>query len=188
MSRRLAALGLVAGVLAMGCGAPQGSRDYAAGVCGEIATWVEAVNSSLRRLSQGVKDRTTVEQEMDAVVRHLDDVESATEGSIAGLRRVSTSGVEGAEALTDRLVTLLERTLSVARSVRENVRRIDDQGLQAFREDVGPLLGRRVGGAIRQVLAAPTDPAAGEIADGFREEPGCQDVLSPAEQDTGPNA
>ena len=188
MTRRLTALGLVVGVLTLGCGASQGTRDYAAAVCGEIDAWVEAVNSSLRELSQGVKDRDSVAQEREAVVQHLDDVEIATEGSISRLRRVPTSGVEGADALTVRLVGLLEHTVSVTRSVRQDVRAIDDQGLQAFREAVGPLLGRRVGGAIRRVLSAPTDPAARDIADGFRDEPGCQDVLSPGQQETGPHA
>jgi uncharacterized protein YggL (DUF469 family) len=167
---------------AAGCGASEQSREFASTVCGEIDAWVDAVNSSLDVLSGSVSERTTVEQELQAVGRHLDDVDAATEELMAAIQDVSTSEVDGAEALSARLLTLLERTDEVTEEVRQEVRGLEDQGLKEFRETVGPLLGQRIGGSVRQLLAAPTDPSAGEIAESFREEPACDGVLSPADQ------
>lgn len=184
MRRRAVALIAAVGLAAAGCGASAQSRDYAAAVCSEIAAWVDAVNSSLGELGENVSERTTVQQEVDAVGRHLDDVEAATAELIASLQDVSTAEVEGAEALSARLVVLLEETRAVTEEIRQKVQALEDQGLPEFRRKVGPLLGRRIGGLVRRLLAAPTDPSAEEIAESFQEEPSCDDVLSPAEQDT----
>jgi uncharacterized protein YggL (DUF469 family) len=184
--RRAAALIAAVGLAAAGCGASGQSRDYAAAVCSEMAAWVDTVNSSLAELGETVSERTTVRQEVEAVGRHLDDVEAATAELIASLQDVPTAEVEGAEALSTRLVVLLEKTQAVTEEIRRKVQGLEDQGLSEFRQTVGPLLGRRIGGLVRQLIAAPTDPAAGEVAEGFQEEPSCDEVLSPAEQDTGP--
>jgi hypothetical protein len=186
VSRRAVALIVAVGLAAAGCGASAQSRDYAAAVCSDIAAWVDAVNSSLGELGDNAPERTTMRQEIEAVGRHLDDVEAATTELIASLQDVSTAEVEGAEAVSDRLVVLLEETRAVTEEIRRKVRGLEGQGLPEFRQEVGPLLGRRIGGLVRGVLAAPTDPSAGEIAESFQEEPSCDDVLSPAEQDTDP--
>jgi len=184
--RRAAALIAAVGLAAAGCGASAQSRDHAAAVCSEIAAWVDTVNSSLGELGDNVSERTTVQQEVEAVGRHLDDVEAATAELIASLQDVPTAEVEGAEALSTRLVELLEETRAVMDEIRRKVQGLEDQGLAEFRQKVGPLLGRRIGGLVRQLIAAPTDPAAGEIAESFREEPSCDEVLSPVQQDTTP--
>jgi hypothetical protein len=184
VSRRLVAVILVAGSVAAACGAP--ARDYPAAVCGEMDEWVEEVNASLDELSGGVEDRTTVPEETDAVIDHLDDVDAATVQAIEDLRDVASSDVGGADAFTDRLAALLQRVLYVASSIRDELETTADEGLEAFRDRIGGLLGRRLGGAIREVLAAPTDPASGDLADAFQEEPSCEDVLTPGEQETAP--
>jgi hypothetical protein len=184
--RRAAALIAAVGLAAAGCGPSAQSRDYAAGVCSEIAAWVDTVNSSLAELGETVSERTTVQQEVDAVGRHLDDVEAATAELIASLQDVPTAEVEGAEALSARLVALLEETRTVTEEIRQEVQGLEDQGLAEFRQKVGPLLGRRIGVLVRRLLAAPTDPSAGEIAEGFQEEPSCDEVLSPVQEDTDP--
>ena len=186
MRRPAAALIAAVGLAAAACGASAQSRDYAAGVCSEIAAWVDTVNSSLAELGENVSERTTVQQEVEAVGRHLDDVEAATAELIAGLQDVPTAEVEGAEALSARLVALLEETRTVTEEIRQEVQGLEDQGLAEFRQKVGPLLGRRIGVLVRRLLAAPTDPSAGEIAEGFQEEPSCDEVLSPVQQDTDP--
>jgi hypothetical protein len=184
--RRAAALIAAVGLAAAGCGPSAQSRDYAAGVCSEIAAWVDTVNSSLAELGETVSERTTVQQEVDAVGRHLDDVEAATAELIASLQDFPTAEVEGAEALSARLVALLEETRTVTEEIRQEVQGLEDQGLAEFRQKVGPLLGRRIGVLVRRLLAAPTDPSAGEIAEGFQEEPSCDEVLSPVQEDTDP--
>jgi hypothetical protein len=184
--RRAAALIAAVGLASAGCGPSAQGRDYAAAVCSEIAAWVDTVNSSLAELGENVPERTTVRQEVEAVGRHLDDVETATAELIASLQDVPTAEVEGAEALSARLTVLLEETRAVTEEIRREVQELEGQGLPEFRQEVGPLLGRRIGGSVRRLLAAPTDPSAGEIAESFQEEPSCDDVLSPAEQDTDP--
>jgi hypothetical protein len=182
--RRATALIAAAGLAAAGCGPSAQDRDYAAAVCSEIAAWVDTVNSSLGELGENVSERTTVRQEVEAVGRHLDDVESATAELIASLQDVPTAEVEGAEALSARLTVLLEETRAVTEEIRREVQELEGQGLPEFRQEVGPLLGRRIGGSVRRLLAAPTDASAGAIAETFQEEPSCDDVLSPVEQDT----
>ena len=183
MRRRAVALLAAAGLAAAGCGTSGASRDYAASVCSEIDAWVDEVNASLSELRDTVSERTTVQQETEAVGRHLDDVDAATEELIAGLQDVPTTNVEGAEGLSARLVDLLEETRTVTEEVRRKVQGLEDQGLAEFRQKVAPLLGRRIGGLVRQLIAAPTDPAAGELAGSFREEPSCDAVLTPGEED-----
>jgi uncharacterized protein YggL (DUF469 family) len=182
----VATVAVMVALAAAGCGSSEQSREYASTVCGEIDAWVDTVNSSLDVLSGSVAERTTVEQEVQAVGRHLDDVDAATEELIADIQDVSTSEVDGAEALSARLLNLLEQTQAVTEEVRQKVRGLQDQGLQQFRATAGPLLGQRIGGSVREVLAAPTAPSAGDIAESFREEPACDDVLTPAAQDTDP--
>jgi hypothetical protein len=165
-------------LLLSACGGDAGSGEYAAEVCGQIEGWVDAINSSLRKLEEGVKGRATVGEEQRAVGRHLDDVEEATDRLIENLRAEPTAGVDGGDALSSRLVQAAERVQGAARDVRRKADALAEQGVEAFREGVSSLLDSRIGVNVRRLLATPAE-AAEPLAEEFEEAEACQGLVGP---------
>jgi hypothetical protein len=161
--------------LSAACGPPAGS-DYAATVCSEVDRWVRSVNESLDELREGTADRDEAGEERRAFLVHLDDVEAATERVAEELREAGVPDVPGGDAFADRLIVLADRVRQAVDEVRAQV---DDlpEDLEGFRSEAGALLGRRLGGAIRELLSSLTPSPAGDLADAFREEPACRGVV-----------
>jgi hypothetical protein len=166
--------------LLVGCGSSTGS-SYAARVCGDLDRWVTTVNDSLGRLRDGLDERSTTDQERRAVLEHLDDVDAATEELASAVRRAGDAPGEGSFA--GRLQDGIDGVLATADEVRAEVRELPDD-LEEFRAGAAPLLGARLGGAIRGVLRTLTPEEAGELGDAFAEAEECTGVLpeeAPAE-------
>jgi hypothetical protein len=123
-----------------------------------------------------VEGRTPLADERRAFLNHLEEVEAATEAIAPDLREAGVPDVTGGREFADRLVVLADR---VGQAVDEVRARVDDlpSNLRRFWTEAGALLGERLGGAIRELLGSLAPSSAGELADAFREEPACRDVV-----------
>jgi hypothetical protein len=159
--------------LLVGCGPPAGS-SYATRVCRDLDRWVTTVNESLGRLRDTIDERSTADQERRAVLAHLDDVDAATEELAGAARRAGPA--PGAPSFAEQLRDRIEGVLVTADEIRAQLRDLPDD-LEGFRSGAAPLLGTRLGGAIRRVLQTPAGDAAGDLRDAFSDAEACRDVI-----------
>jgi hypothetical protein len=154
------------------------ATEYATGVCGAIAGWVD----DIQRLNQDLQtnlDPTSIDALKDAMVGFLEDVTAATESVIDEVEAVGIPDVEDGQTAADAVLSALRDSQAVFADARDRVQGLSTADPAAFGEELQTLGAdlqssmSGIGGELDQFASPELDEASKDI-------PECQEVAAAA--------
>ena len=184
MRRKFSAVLLPMAVLVTGACSGGGGGDtvsateYATGVCGAVAGWVDDIQA-LNEDLQASLDPSDFEALKDAMVGFLDDVVTATDSAIDEVETVGVPDVEDGEAAAEAVLTALRDSRAIFEDARDRVEGLSTADPAAFGEELQTLgtdlqtSMSEIGGELDQFASPELDEAAQDV-------PECDEVASAA--------
>jgi hypothetical protein len=192
MGKRMATLMIPLGMLVLGaCSGDDGggtdgevdtdtvsATEYATGVCGAIAGWVDDIQGLNQDLQTNL-DPSSIEALKDAMVGFLEDVTTATDSVIDEVEAVGIPDVEDGEAAADAVLSALRDSLAVFEDARDRVQGLSTDDPAAFAEEL-QTLGTDIGTSMSGIGGELDQFASPELDEVAKDIPECQEVAAAA--------
>jgi hypothetical protein len=114
------------------------ATEYATGVCGAIAGWVEDIAVLNEELTSDL-DPTSIDSLKTAMVGFLDDVITATDSVIGEVETVGVPDVDDGEATAETVLTALRDSRNVFADARDRVDGLATDDPAGFTEELQTL-------------------------------------------------
>ena len=182
--RKLQAMLLPMAVLVTGACSGDGGADtvsateYATGVCGAVAGWVDDIQALNEEL-QGSLDPSDIDALKDVMVVFLDDVVTATDSAIVEVEAVGVPDVDDGEAAADAVLTALRDSRVIFENARDRVDGLSTADPAVFGEELQTLgtdlqtSMSEIGGELDRFASPELDEAAQDV-------PACDEVATAA--------
>jgi len=189
MRNKLATLVVPLGMLVMGaCSSGDGGTDgevetvsateYATGVCGAIAGWVDDIQG-LNQDLQANLDPTSLDSLKDAMVGFLEDVTAATDSVIDEVEAVGIPDVEDGQAAADAVLSALRDSRDVFADAHDRVEGLSTADPAAFGEEL-QTLGTDLQSSMSGIGGELDQFASPELDEVSKDIPECQEVAAAA--------
>ena len=192
MRKRMAALVIPLGMLVLGaCSGDdetgtdgEGETDtvsateYATGVCGAIAGWVEDIQG-LNQDLQANLDPTSIDALKDAMVGFLEDVTAATDAVIEEVEAAGIPDVEDGQAAADAVLSALSDSRDVFQDAHDRVEGLSTDDPAAFGEEL-QTLGTDLQSSMSGIGSELDQFASPELDEASKDIPECQEVAAAA--------
>jgi hypothetical protein len=190
MRRKLLALVVPLGMLVMGaCSGGDGggtdgeaetvsATDYATGVCGAIAGWVDDIQG-LNQDLQANLDPTSADSLKDSMVGFLEDVTTATESVIDEVEGVGIPDVDDGEAAAETVLAALRNSRDVFADARDRVEGLSTEDPTAFAQEL-QTLGTDIQSSMSGIGSELDQFASPELDEVSQDIPECQEVAAAA--------
>jgi len=146
------------------------ATEYATGVCGAVAGWVDDIQA-LNEDLQSSLDPNDIDALKDVMVDFLDDVVTATDSAISEVEAVGVPDVEDGEAAADAVLTALRDSKAVFEDARDRVDGLSTADPAAFGEELQTLgtdlqtSMSGIGGELDRFASPELDEAANDVAE-----------------------
>jgi len=193
MRRKLATVVVSLGMLAMGaCSGEDGGTDggdvetdtvsateYATGMCGAIAGWIEDIQGLNADLQTTVDPEAGLDSLKDAMVGFLGDVTDATDAVIDEVEAAGVPDVEGGQATADTVLAALRDSRAVFVDARDRVQGLSTADPAAFAAEL-ETLGADIQTSMSGIGSELDQFDASELEEASQDVPECQEVASAA--------
>jgi hypothetical protein len=154
------------------------AEEYATGVCGAIASWVDEIQG-LNEDLQANLDPTSIDSLKDAMVGFLEDVIVSTDTVIAEVEDVGVPDVEEGNAAAQHLLTGLRDSRAVFEDAHARVEALSTDDPAAFGEEL-----QTVGTDIQTSMSTIGEDLGGfespELDEASEDVPECEEVADAA--------
>ena len=191
MRKRLAVMVIPLGMLLMGaCAGDDGGTDgevetdtvsateYATGVCGAIAGWVDDIQGLNQDLAANL-DPSSIDALKETMVGFLDDVTGATDDVIDEVEAAGIPDVDDGEAAAEAVLSALRDSRAVFEDARDRVQGLSTADPDAFAQEL-QTLGTDIQSSMSGIGTQLDQFGSPELDEVSRDIPECQEVAAAA--------
>ena len=194
MRKRMATLMIPLGMLMLGACSGEGgggtdgevetdtvsATEYATGVCGAIAGWVDDIQGLNQDLQANLGPVSTdIDALKEVMVGFLEDVTAATESVIDEVEAVGIPDVEDGQAAGDAVLTALSDSRDVFQDAHDRVEGLSTADPAVFGEEL-QTLGTDLQSSMSGIGSELDQFASPELDEASKDIPECQEVAAAA--------